>query len=300
MPLIDFDESERGQASWDYPRLKLKVRERARVNVIDKAPLAEYVHVVRAPQIVNGRPVTEIVESRDGTKIEGVRQEFLARAICLGEYTTVREQGMDTSECPLCAAAERHPDAFRPPERRFAVHVVRYALREGGFEVTEPFSATLQAWAFPQRTFDVLIDIIREHGSLREHDLLLGPCENEVFQKYDIRAARTAAWLETESRKEFVAALYKNNRNPYLDTIIGRRVSHPEAERYVQQVLERHRIAFGSSSSVPDEAEVSSALEEVASTPTAPAGVVDELIGTEPEKTGGGAVSFDDLLKELG
>ena len=57
MPLVEFDPEEKEGSPFDFPKLKLERGERARVNILQTKPLAEYVHTLRAPEIINGKAV---------------------------------------------------------------------------------------------------------------------------------------------------------------------------------------------------------------------------------------------------
>jgi hypothetical protein len=293
MPLADLTSPEEREGSpFDYPKLKLERSERARVNFIEKAPRVEYVHTLRAPEIQNGQVIMEQAQDRDGNPFMRPRLQFIGQHICLGEYDDLRSKGIAPEVCPSCALSQKTTDV-QPPQRRFAAHIVHYVTREGGWEVTDPFSARLKAWAFPQRTFDILYSLQEEWGSLREHDLLLGPCENSTFQKFDIRAAKEAAWLTSDANKAFVVQLYKNNQSPYLDQFIGRRKSAAEIESDLSRLMIRARQARGEHIAPdPDLAPATADMDALLSAPTS---LEPEMRETSPDEPV--TVDADDLLE---
>jgi hypothetical protein len=290
MPLVDFDPEEKVGSPFDFPKLKLERGERARVAILQKQPLAEYVHTLRAPEIINGQAVIEDVRQGDDT-VRRMKMQFIGRAICRGDYDTLRDKGIDPAHCPACKASVDNSDAVPPPERRFAVHVIRYAIKSGSFEVTEPYQVQVVAWNFTQRTFDKLITLLdeQEPKNLMVHDLLLGPCENANFQKFDIQMSAKAAWIETEQRKSYTATAWKNNQSPYLDQFLGRRSTPEQMTEDVQRVLMRYAQAQGvagkPAESVSTE-DVDSLLTEMEASP--PEQAADEVPVTAP---------VEDLLK---
>ena len=116
------------------------------------------------------------------------------------------------------------------------------------------------------------------------HDLLLGPCENPVFQQYDIQMSAKAAWIETEPRKKHTAEVWKNNQSPYLDQFIGRKNTLEQMSEDVNRVLLRYKQMQGIPSEEPvtSTEDVDALLSEMESSPPA-----DETPVTAP---------IDDLL----
>lgn len=224
MPRVGFSaENKVATKNYDFPKLKLKVGERARILVGLEDPLVEYAHTLQKPQIVNGVPTTknETNEKTNVTRVVNV-MDFVTRALCLGDPTILDAQGSDPKNCPMCQLAKEHPDMTKPPQRRYAMHVVRYRTKGGSTDIQEPFSAETLVWAFTDQVFNKIIDAAEEWGDLRKHDLLLGPCQApEYFQKFDISVAAKAAWLESPERKQFVVESFKNNKIPDLTIALG-------------------------------------------------------------------------------
>jgi hypothetical protein len=312
MPLVEFDPEEKKGSPFDFPKLKLRHGERARVNVLQEKPLADFVHTFRAPVIINGRAETEQVRQGD-TLVTRMKMSFIRQSVCLGDYGTLKERGLDPELCPACRASVANSDAIPQPQRRFAAHIIKYETKPGGFEVAEPFQVTVVAWSFPQRTFDKLITLLEEQEpkKLFHHDLLLGPCENEGFQKFDIQMSAKAAWIETEERKARTVEVWKNNQAPDLSAFLGWKQSPEQMSEDVNIVLLRHRQAQGVSTpeAQVDESSVDSLLDEMSASPPSaaepePTTSVDDLLSVEApaaDPNGGQEkpVSFEDLLKDI-
>jgi hypothetical protein len=248
MGKIEFTSENKGKSFDDYPRLYLEYGERARIVCIEPAPEGRFVHVLRAPAIVNGEPVMENVKQKDGTVTQRVKMDFIGRHLCLGNEDKVAQSNGkgDPENCPTCAESQKN-DAVAGPTRRMAMHVVKYKIQPGVFKPQEPFQAELVAWAFGAKGFTQLVDIIGEHGDLRKKDLLLGPCENKGFQKVDIQVGGSAAWLQSDETKKFVTALYQQNKSEDLQPLIGRKLTREQINEDIQKVLMRTAIANGGS-----------------------------------------------------
>lgn len=249
MAKVSFTEENKAKNEYDYPKLWLDHGERARIVCIEQAPEAEYIHTLRAPEIINGEAVMESVKGRDGGMTERPKYQFVGRHICFGNPNVLAEtaqkgQAKDVDNCPTCAAADRS-DAIGPAQRRFAMHVIQYKTQPGSFKPQTPFNAELVIWSFTDRTFSQLTDMQVEHGDLRKKDLLLGPCENKGFQKFDIGIGGSAEWLADPANTEFVKRLYAENKVDDLTPMIARRVSKEMAQDDVEKVLLKHAQAFG-------------------------------------------------------
>jgi len=220
MPVIDFDQSNKvATTNFDYPKLKLKNGERARI-VLLESPSVEYVHTLQKPQIINGVPQMVTEKRKDGTEYQDYKKDFMARPLCLGDFATLQKDGADPTNCPICALAKEHPDWVKNPQRRYAMHVIKYKTKTDGTLQT-PYSVEVVVWSFTDRIFNQIIDFKEEWGDLRSHDLLLGPCENETFQKFEINVGAKAAWLEDDSRKALTAETFKENKIPDISIAIG-------------------------------------------------------------------------------
>jgi hypothetical protein len=251
MPRIPIDPKHKTDSPFDFPKLRLEKNERARIIAIEELPLMEYVHSLSAPVISNGQVLME--PDGDTTK---VKEEFLGRYICLGDPGVLEDKGQAPDSCPVCRAATE-TDAVSFPDRRFAMHVVQYGnLKPGTWEVQAPFTVTVKAWLYTDRIYSQLVGFKEEVGDLRLHDLLLGPCENPYYQKFDIRpSTKRGVWLSKDEFKQQVGAAYRTNQTPYLEALIGRR-SRENLEQELQRVVLRYQQAYGGGATAEDTADV--------------------------------------------
>lgn len=241
MPRVDFapENKQAVGTNYDYPKMKLKVGERARIIVGLEAPWSEYVHELRAPQIINGEPVMVEVENR-GKKSREPKMDFISKPICLGDATILADKGLDPKNCPVCRLAKEHPDMTGAPKIRYAMHIIRYRTKQGTWDVQTPFSVELLVWGFTAGRFNTIADIREEFGDLREHDLLLGPCEPpELMQKFDVKAGNKAVWREDKANTRLVLETFKNNQIPDLSIACGSKKKAEWLEQDVEKILER-------------------------------------------------------------
>jgi len=301
MPRVEFSPENMVESPYDYPRISLDKGERARIIVIENEPLMEWVHTLRAPQIVDGDVVMETVKQFD-KQVEQPKYDFIGRTLCLGDYSVVDDKGVDPTNCPACKLASE-ADYVKAPERRFAMHVVKYSLKAGTFDVADPFGVQLVAWTFGNKIFNTITSLIKEWGNLREHDILLGPCENKQYQKFEIKIAGKAEWLASDETKKLVAETYKSQQSPDLAKLIGNAVPIETLKEKLDIVVSRNRIAFGSTPVVePDFLSGSSSVGGDSSqnivVPDPETSTEEETPATPVVETGG-SVNFDDLLSEL-
>jgi hypothetical protein len=254
MPQLPFaDEHKASIGILDFPRLKLEKDGRARILCIED-PTFAYVHELRAPKIVDGKPNIVTIE-RNGSKTQDFEKDFIGRQLCLGDLEAVSDKGVDASRCPACQRSTV-TDEVDPPKRRFAMPVIVYATKPGSFELRTPFSCELQVWGFTDRHYNTLVDLVSEwgeNGKIRNHDLCLGPCKSAAFQQFEIKAASTAAWLQDEDRKQLVMETYRANRPANLEIFCGRQVQRDWMIQDLEKVRERWAIANGRGPSAGEE-----------------------------------------------
>lgn len=270
MAKVGFNSENKSSSPFDFPKLSLGQGEKARIVCIEPEPEMQYVHTLRQPAIKDGEAVYED-KTFKGKTTRVMVYDFMARYICLGSPTVIDKEGYDKKQCPLCAASEEH-DTFDRPARRFAMHVVKYKTTPGGFKVQEPFGAELLVWSFTDRVFNSLVDITEEHGDLRKKDLMLGPCENKQFQKFDINIGGGAEWLKDDGRKDYVKTLYAENAMKDMTPIIARPLKRDGIETEINMVRSRIAQVSGSGTdSIPDDLDIGSGVD------------LDNLLGDEPQ-----------------
>lgn len=239
MPRVAFEpENKAATVNFDFPKLKLKKGEKARVLVGLENPLVEYVHTLRKPVIVNGVPKMVTRERKNGDTYQTNQLDFISRPICLGDATVLQEDGADPKNCPMCKLAKDYPDYTTAPQRRYAMHVIRYRTKAGTDQVAIPFSVEVLVWSFTDQIFNKLVDLKAEWGDLRKHDLILGPCSDEMFQKFDISPSQKAEWLSDEERKQLTALTFKENQIPDLTIATGSAKQRSWVDQDIHQIME--------------------------------------------------------------
>ena len=264
MPRVDITPENRAESVYNYPKLKLRRGEKARIIAVEDKPLMEFTHTLQAVVIMNGQPLKE--STPDGGTRD--KMEFLGRYICLGDPAVLSDKGRAPDTCPVCKAATE-TDAVQYPDRRFAAHIIQYTnLKPDSWELQQ-WGIAIKAWLFADKVFNTLINIKEDVGDIRTHDLYLGPCENENFQKFDIRpSTKQGMWLQRDEFKAAVSQLYTTGQTPYLEQLIGRK-SRDQLEQDLQRVLLRHREAYGSATTAEDTSDAALAAEDLLSGATA-------------------------------
>jgi len=244
MPEIDFDPVHKrvSTGALEFDRLKLKKDEKARIVLLEK-PTFAFVHTLRAPKIVNGVAVKVEKESRKGGTYVDYDMDFVGRPHCLGDYGILTDKGVDPANCPACKRSTQTDEVFAP-DRRFAMNVVKYGMTRDG-KLVQPFTCANVVWDFTEGVYNRLIDIAEEHGALVGRDLLLGPCTNEGFQKFEIQAGAQSLWQANDAIKTTVVATYQQNRIPELERACGRKVQTAWLLKDLDSIAERWRIARG-------------------------------------------------------
>lgn len=250
MPEIDFTPDNKKVGGTDYDRLKLKKGESARIVLLNK-PTFAWVHNLRAPQIVNGSAIKTTKQRRNKNdeviaEYEDYVYDFIGRPLCLGDEGILKDKGVDLDHCPVCKRS-REGDQVNPPERRFAVNVIKYAIQADG-KLVNPFSCTCQVWTFNESIFNKLVAIAEEYaevGGLIGRDLLLGPCKNEAFQTFEISVGAKNAWQLSEDYKTRVQQTFQQNKSDNLEGACGRQVERRWMENDLETVAYRYNIANG-------------------------------------------------------
>jgi hypothetical protein len=172
------------------------------------------------------------VQRRGETQTDYDR-DFIGRPLCIGDTGVLLDKGMDPDNCPACARADVS-DEVLPPERRFAVNVIHYKTRNDGSLVT-PFSCSSVVWQFGEGYYNKLVGIAEEHGAVVGKDLILGPCQVEAFQKYDIMAGGQNVWSADDRIKAIVEETHANNRLDDLQAACGRKTE----ARWIKQDVDK-------------------------------------------------------------
>ncbi len=272
MPQIDFAPENKISKNVEYDRLKLKKDEKARILFVER-PTYAWVHTLRAPKIIDGEAVKVWKDGRKGDKYLDYDLDFISRPLCLGDYGTLADKGVDAEHCPACKAASEN-DQVPAPERRFAANVIRYATARDG-RLLKPFQCSCVVWSFTENIYAKLVDIAAEQGDIIGKDLVIGPCISENFQKYEnyLPSDKTAANIDQATRA-LVDEVYQLNRIEDLEVACGRRVERKWMDNDLKQVADRWAVAKGTTAApsiadTPDPRTLSDEMNALlATTPT--------------------------------
>lgn len=250
MPRIEFSQDNKVSSGTDFPKLKLAMGEKARIVCIEE-PEAQYTHQLRAPELIGGKPVMETVKNKDGSTYEKMKLDFIGRPICLGDWDTVLEKGIDAANCPACAASKNGD--VEGPVRRFAMHVVQYNTKAGSYNLANPFGVSIRIWSFTDFVYGKLADLREEWGPLLKKDLNL-ECTNAGFQNYEMNVGNTTGYLDPThpERLELVKQTFAENQAKELADYCGRKTTASFMKIDVEKVIARYRLMNGGPDKVAD------------------------------------------------
>jgi hypothetical protein len=256
----------------NFPKIKLGQKESARVAIFE-TPVAAYVHNLRAPKIVDGR-VSTVLDKKNNTQVW--EYDFVSNPLCLGNPETLAQSGTDPKNCPACQAVKDHGwDVFKPAQRKFAMHVFQYTTN-GSSAMPKTFNGEVKIWAFADKKFGELVAIARENdGDLTNVDLLLGPCDNAMFQLFNILPSRKVGWKELGKTEDEFHALVESNKSKDLYYYIGRKMSKEAMQDKVDEIVSKTRQAHGLSGET--------AADDLAGTDNLDAGLEGLLSNDEPK-----------------
>jgi len=128
----------------------------------------------------------------------------------------IEEEGGRPADCILCQAVADGNDRVRPPQRRFALRVLRYRTDVSGKPVPGGLRYWLEIWIIDNRKYRNLHGILEEWGGekknkINQHDLQI-TCDEEKYQNVTINAMKSALWIQD---KEGVKAYLKEEVNKY-------------------------------------------------------------------------------------
>lgn len=296
MAKMSFTSSNRANEIENFPKLKLENKESARVVVLEE-PESAFVHNLRAPKIVNG-----VVQYKG----EEMDFDFMGNPICLGDENIVKERGMDAKNCPACKAVQEQPDMFTIPKRKYATHVYQYQTN-GTNKAPANGEGSVKVWAFADQKFGELIDIYEEaEKSPVDVDLILGPCENAMFQKFKIIAGQKTAWQTSDASKQRFEDSVASNKSKDLYRYIGRKMSSEFIVDKIDEVRRKWAQAKGQSGETANDGFVSAernldaGLEDLLKDDSKPVTQTQSSSkGSPSDSSGNEAVDLDDLLASL-
>jgi hypothetical protein len=303
MAKMSFSASNKSAADETFPKLRLDQDESARISLFEE-PEVGFVHNLRGPRITNGEVQYKIVEGRNGTERQ-MEFDFVGNPICLGDFNTLQDRGIDPKNCPACKAVQDHPDMFQAPKRRFAMHIFQYQTN-GTSKPTRNFQGTVKVWAFTDQKFNEIIDLMEEapDGNISNVDLILGPCENKMFQKFKIISSPQVKRKESEATAEAFQDIIEENKANDLSKFLGRSTKKEWLADDIDKVKAKWRQANGQKDEASNDG-------LVAAERNLDAGLTS-LLDDEPKASkpaaaptatksndSGEAASFDDILASL-
>lgn len=299
MAKMSFSSDNKAAAQDNFPKLKLDQDESARIAIFEE-PEVEFVHNLRTPKIVNGE--VQYTTSKDGQR--AMDFAFVSNPICLGDFNVLQERGIDPKNCPLCKAVQDAPDMFAQPKRRFAMHVFQYTTN-GTSKPTKAFQGSVKIWAFTDQKFGEIADLRDEipSGSLGDIDVVLGPCENKLFQKYKIISSPLVKWKESEATKGQFQEIIEENKAKDIRNFIGRVMKKEWMADEIVKVKKGWQQANGQNGETANdglalaEPNLDAGLQNILN--DTPEEAPKQNTPTQENKKDSGPVDFDDLLNSL-
>lgn len=247
MAKMSFSSNNKAADTENFPKLKLDQDESARIHLYEE-PEVGFVHNLRKPKIVNGVVQYKVVKTKDGDR-EEMDYDFVGNPLCLGDFNVLSERGTDPKNCPACKAAQETPDQFTGPKRRFAMHVFQYTTN-GTSKPSKNFQGSVKVWSFTDQKFGELIDMLDEapDNNMRNIDVILGPCENKLFQKYKMLPSMQVKVNESEASQAAFNEIIEDNKAKDLEKFLGRSTKKDWLEDDLDKVRAAWRTANGQAS----------------------------------------------------
>lgn len=300
MAKMSFSANNKAADNETFPRLKLDQDESARISCYEE-PEVGFVHNLRAPKIANGEVQYKTVNTKNGPDRQ-MDFEFIGNPICLGDFNTLQDRGIDPNNCPACKAAQEAPDMFAPPKRRFAMHVFQYQTN-GTTKPTKNFQGAVKVWSFTDQKFGEIIDMMEEapDGDIRNIDIVI-TCENKLFQNFKMIPSIQVKHKESDATHSQFESIIEDNRAKDLTKFLGRTTRKDWLEDDINKVKSKWRSANGLKDERADDG-LASAERNL------DAGLAN-LLDSSPEtpkasqtktstKSNDEAASFDDILASL-
>lgn len=263
MPKASFTLDQVKKSGTDFPKIKLAQNEIMRIVVIEDAPTYAWTHRLQKPKFspVTGQMMMKTIERRNGEKISVPDLDFVGAPVCFGNLDVLDEKGIDKDHCPICAKVMDYPEHFSAPERRFAVHVLKYATKPGTSQVSSPFSVETRVWVMSENRFSQVTQKIAEWGGNPTNvDLILGPCINAGFQNYEIGVGQSCEMRGSEERMTRAAETFKENNAGDLEPYCGRVKEMKWVQQDIDDVMSAWEKAAGGASR-PAEVDTSGTLD---------------------------------------
>lgn len=340
MPKLSFSTDNVRGGDTKFPTVKLGSNEYWRVVIAEAEPTYEWVHTLRKPKLspVTGRLQMKEITLKDGDKKQIPDMEFVGTPICLGSFDILEDRGVDADHCPVCKAAMDYPDYFSAPERRFAVHVLKYGTQPGGSKVLTPLNMETKVWRMSENRYAKIVQVIEEFGGdAQKVDLVLGPCTNATYQNYEIAGSPNCAIMQSEENLKRAIETFQGSNAGDLSAYCGRKAERRFMEQDISEIVGRWQKAQGGGeapaapdfsgtladsgsallggstavtpppaaptvdlSALDDTVGTPAASETPAQEPAAPAASTEAPATEEAPADKGPSFSFDSLISQLG
>lgn len=255
MPKINFDPKNVRGSDTNFPKVALDQDAVWRVVIAEDSPTYEWVHRLEKPKLsaVTGQLEEREVEFRGEKKIVPATI-FVGSPMCLGNLDALEDRGVDPDNCPVCAAAlSEYADYFSKPERKFAVHVLKYGTKSGGSQVVTPLNLETFVWRMSEKRYGEVVRVIEEFGGdPMQVDLVLGPCTNKQFQNYKIGGAAKCEIAQSADAQKRAQETFEGNNAGDLSPYCGRRADTKFVEADVREIIALWNKAHSGGSSAPE------------------------------------------------
>lgn len=301
MPKTKFDRANVRGGDTSFPQVKLEHGAIWRVVLAEDGPTYEWGHRLVKPKLspVDGKLLMRTVKVR-GEEVEEPDTDFVGAPRCLGSLDILEDRGVDPAHCPVCAAS-MHKDTsqyFTAPERKFAVHVLRYGTKGNTAQVVSPLSLSTLVWRLNENRYAKVVKVIDEFGGdPMAVDLVLGACTNAMYQNYEIAGGSSCHVAANETAAKLARDTFEGNNAGDLSPYCARLTDIRFVERDITEIIDRWRSATNGSSvrnvAEPDFSQAlgesgAALLDGAVSTPPKDKPVevdLDDTVGGSEEKT---------------
>jgi hypothetical protein len=149
--------------------------------------------------------------------------------LCQSKFQMNNGQEMLMEQAPCC-------EKMDPPQKRFAVLVLQYAMTPDGARFLDPFGYQLKLWRFTAEKYQ-LLRTINANYPLMNHDLLV-TCSEEKYQKLAIMNAK-----ECVIRMPALKAVYEGQVLPWAKGMAPKALKAVGRKLSRQELLERLGLA---------------------------------------------------------
>lgn len=339
MPKSTFAATNVRTSGTSFPQLKLEAQgDHARLKLAEADPTYEWVHTLRKMKLspVTGAPIMttrKFGKGDDAEEREVYDLDFVGTPICFGNDDVLTDRGIDPDHCPICKATQDYPDLYdciSKPERKWAVHVFRYATKGKSTQPIEPLSVEVRVWRMSDNRYARVVSVLEEFapnvdGDPMRVDITLGPCNNVKFQNYEVQGSPRCALASSQADWDRAEQIFAANHVEDLSPYCGRKADVKYVKNDLDEIIGKWRAAQGGgvqvqepdfagtlSNSLLDSAPTAAAPVQQAApaAPVAPLSSLDDTIGSPsqedetpaaaaPAAPQGAVTSFASLMDQI-